>query len=265
MNKRQKYEKHLYMILYPNQALVASQYTPEQFARHYTSGSTRHYDGKVIFCEVDKNYRHNYFAIDKGMEALIPHEDGRPKATHFVSSYRVLEHVALEALGKLYLTTPEGACMGLESSPLDYEPAPKTLRLFAEITPLRMLVLSDYNFIDFGKSITSGHNPKGAPVLFYTQLELDVPAFMEGIRDNPLMRSPLPAVHPSKLRNAVEEMRNIPGKHTKGLALDTEFNKISYKTILHGFVFAAGEATKYYSIPSLADMERHHYKFWKSM
>ncbi len=36
------HENRMYMVLYPNTTLIASQYDPEMFARHYTSGSSRH-------------------------------------------------------------------------------------------------------------------------------------------------------------------------------------------------------------------------------
>jgi len=85
-----EYKNRLYMVLYPNQSLIASQYDPEMFARHYTSG------------------------IENILKDLKPHSDGRPKATKFIASYRVLEHVELSALGKLYLSTEEGHCIGIE-------------------------------------------------------------------------------------------------------------------------------------------------------
>ena len=44
-----EFQKHLYLILYPNEALVASQLSPSEFGRHYCIGSTRHFAGKVIF------------------------------------------------------------------------------------------------------------------------------------------------------------------------------------------------------------------------
>ena len=47
-----EFAKHLYLILYPNEALVASQLTPEEFGMHYSVGSPRHFKGKVIFVEV---------------------------------------------------------------------------------------------------------------------------------------------------------------------------------------------------------------------
>jgi len=60
----EEFRKHLYVILFPNEALVASELGPEAFGRHYAVGSPRHFSGKVIFAEVDVNFRHPYFNID---------------------------------------------------------------------------------------------------------------------------------------------------------------------------------------------------------
>ncbi|MCW8848454.1 MAG: hypothetical protein OQJ81_00640, partial [Melioribacteraceae bacterium] len=57
-------EKHLYMIVFPTNALVASQLGPDKFGEHYTLGSAKHFSGKVIFAEIDINYRNEYFDID---------------------------------------------------------------------------------------------------------------------------------------------------------------------------------------------------------
>jgi len=59
-----EFTKHLYLILFPNEALVASQLTPEEFGMHYSIGSPRHFSGKVIFVEVDIEFRR--FELDQG-------------------------------------------------------------------------------------------------------------------------------------------------------------------------------------------------------
>jgi hypothetical protein len=59
------FQKHLYQILYPNQALIASQLGPQDFARHYLVGSIRHYNGKLVFAEINPDFRNPYFAIDE--------------------------------------------------------------------------------------------------------------------------------------------------------------------------------------------------------
>lgn len=261
-----EYAKHLYLILYPNPSLVASQYNPQQFARHYISGSTRYYDGKVIFAEVDINYRHPHFAIDEGLEQLVPHEDGRPKATKFISIYRVLEHIDFDAIQRLYLTSPEAAILELEPATEDVKTRePGILRIFAEITPLRMLVLTKLDIIEFGKSITIKNDMRSVPALFYTQLEFDTDSFIRDFEGNPLMHPPIPGLHPSKLRDAIFELKVAHNKTSKGLALDSSFDKIPYRFIRHGFMFSAGDKYKFFQMPPNREIEEANYKFWKSM
>ncbi|MBN2652717.1 MAG: hypothetical protein JXR63_10050 [Spirochaetales bacterium] len=260
------YEKHLYAIVYPSEALIASQYNPAQFAQHYIAGSTRYYDGKVLFFEVDTSYRNDYFDIQSGLDALVPHSDGRPKATKFVKTYRVLEHIALGAMKNLYLTNPDGSCLELQEDNGEIATREKNiLRIFAEIDPLSMLVLTRLNYVDFGKYITAAENPKSCPTLCYTQLEFDSDSFLEEFEKNSVMPAPIPCVHPSKLRNAIFELLSKPEKTTKGLSLDSNFNKIAYKTIRHGFMFASAEGTKFYRMPSNKEIEDKNFRFWKAM
>jgi hypothetical protein len=260
-----EYQNHLYMILHPNYSLVGSQYNPEEFAAHYMSGSTRHYDGKVVFAEIDINYRHEFFNIDRGIEGLSAHEDGRPKATKFISSYRVLEHVRFDAIGKLYLTTPSAVVLGLESEPYTAHHQPDLIRIFAEISPMRMLVLTKMNFPEFGKYITDPENPKGVPSIFYTQIELDIDEYMSEIEKNPFLAMPIPNVHPSKLRDAVIELRSIPDKRTKGLSLDSNLNLMPYRGLRHGFMFASQSDTKFFRFPSPEELEDINYRFARNM
>jgi len=260
-----QYESHLYTILYPNPALVASQYGPMEFARHYSMGSTRHYDGKVIFAELDVAFRHPYFDIETGMQALVPHEDGRPKATKFISTYRVLEHIEFNAIRRLYLTNPDGSCMGLDRAPYEKVHKPDFLRIMAEITPLRMLVLTNFDFHQYGKWITQPNNPKGAPKVLYTQFDLTISDFLKDFEDNPLMNPPLPSLHPSKLRDAILELQTTTLKHTKGLGLDCNLNRKSYGRIRHGFMFASQSEEVFFPFPSLEEIERDNYRFFRGM
>jgi len=256
---------HLYMTLHPNCSLIGSQYSPEEFAVHYMSGSTRHYNGKVIFAEIDLDYRHEYFDIGRGIEGLVPHEDGRPKATKFISTYRVLEHIDFNAIKRLYLTTPSAIVLGLDTAPYDVKHSPGFIRLFAEVTPMRMLVLSPLSFPEFGAAITDSRNPKGAPKLFYTQIELDIDVFMAEFERNPFLQTPIPSVHPSKLRDAVLEIRELENKKTKGLSLDSNLNMMSYRDVRHGFMFASHEEYKFFRMPSVDEIEDTNYRFAREM
>ncbi len=261
-----EYKNHLYLILHPNLALVGSHYEPQQFSLHYTSGSSRYYSGKVIFAELDPDFRDPFFPIDEMLKEMVPHEDGRPKATKFVSSYRVLEHVDLDAIETLHLVTPEGDCLSLEPKSFDkIDPEHRQVRIFAEIAPLRMLVLSDYGAAEYGQYITEPNNTKGAPKLFYTQIDLDIEDFLTQLKENPFKESPVKSIHPTSLRDAYMELKKYPDKHTKGLCLDSSLDQISYKFIRGGFTFADQQKKRCFAMPSLDEIERMNYKFWKHM
>ncbi|RKX94074.1 MAG: hypothetical protein DRP59_01150 [Spirochaetes bacterium] len=258
------YEKRLYMILYPNEALVASQLSPEMFARHYTAGSSRHYSGKVIFAELDSTFRNDYFKIDEIMKVVVPHEDGTPKATKFISSYRVLEHVDFSALRMLYITSQEGYCLGLAPGACD-DDMKDHVALYAEISPMRMLVLSEMNKKDFGNYITDPQNNKSAPKQFFTQLDIDVVDFVNKFEQNPFEPSPIPELHPSTIRDGFYELKKYPAKHNKGLSLSSSLDNFSYKLIRNGFAFAGGGECLHYQFPDYKTIEKDHYKFWRTM
>jgi hypothetical protein len=260
-----EYKNRIYEIFYPNSSLVGSQLDSQQFAKHYTAGSTRYYKGKVVFAEIDYGFRHSYFDIESALSAVKSHEDGRPKATKFIASYRILEHIDFNALRNLHLTSPDGNCIELHEAPYERGDREEPYKIYVEIDPLRMLVLSTYDFVEFGSFITDPKNPIGAPKFLYTQLDLNIHEFLEEFEENPFMSTPIPALHPSLLRDAVKELGKASYKNNKGLSLDAHFESIPYKLIKNGFMFASQEDMRYYPMPAPAEIERMNFKFWRSM
>ena len=260
-----EYGKHLYMILHPNHSLIASQLPPDQFIKHYIQGSTRYFEGKLIFVEVDPSFRNPYFDIDAAYKDLVPHEDGKPKATKFIKSYRVLENMDYEALGQLYVCSSTGDFVAL--SCCDYDPKTRgdDMRIILEINPVKFIVLTRYNFLEFARFITDEHNTKGAPVMFYSQLEFSVDDFMGDFDANPFISTFVPGIHPARLHESILEMYKIPGKKVKGISLDCPFDKFSYKDLRHGFMFASQKVSKFYPLKSLEEIEHSNYRFWKTM
>ncbi|MDP3176928.1 MAG: hypothetical protein Q8M76_03420 [Spirochaetaceae bacterium] len=255
----------LYMVLHPNHSMIASQLDPERFARHYVQGSTRYVEGKLIFAEIDPSWRHPYFEIDEAFAQLTPHEDGRPKATKFIRSYRVLENVDFSAIGKLYVCNPVGDVVELESRDDDPRMRGDEMRIILEINPIKMMVLTRYNFVEYSRFITDPRQPKGAPAMFYGQLDFNADDFLGEFGENPLMRCLVPGIHPARLRAGILEVRNTPGKMVKGISLDCPIDRISYKVLRHGFMFAGQKGNKFYPLLPLQDVERRFYKFWKNM
>ena len=255
------FQKHLYLILYPNEALVASHLSPEEFGKHYSIGSLRHLSGKVIFAEVDINYREEYLRIDEYLKATESHIPGIPKRTKFVKSYRVLEHMDFTAIQKLYLVSTEGAVLGLDRSqqPANYGEA-SHIRLYQELCPLRLLVASNLDPRQFGHYITQDSWSKGAPKIFFTQYDIDVEST---VKSTDAIMGPLPNVNPTNLPTAFRELQADPEKKTKTVSLNPNLDYMSYKAIKHGFWFSGGPTTVYFAMPSMDELHEKHYTWWR--
>jgi hypothetical protein len=258
------YDKHLYMIVFPINALVASQLSPEQFAEYYTIGSSKHYEGKVLFAELDPKFRDPHFELDHYLSLTVPHPNGAPKKTKFVSSYGVLEHVSLKALRSLYLVTPEGKALKLDAAPYTAVNEPGLVRIYQQITPLTSLVASTLDQRAFGKYITTGTRSKGAPKVLFTQYELDIAGFLRRNENREMMYCPIPDTNPSRLSEYLAELKSTPDKKTKTISLNSALTAASYRLIRHGFWFAAGDELAFYPMPSLAELEHSHYDWWRS-
>jgi len=229
------------------------------------AGSTRYYKGKLIFAEIDYEFRDPYFDIEPALSELKLHKDGRPKATKFICSYRILEHMRFDAIKKLYLSTPEASCIGLDPAPYTRPDRKDKYKIYAEIDPLRMLVLSTFDFLDFGEYITDPKNPIGAPKFLYTQIDLHVDDFLAHFAENPFTPSPIPGLHPSILRDAVKELSTVDYKNNKGLSLDCRLDSIPFRFIKNGFMFASRDEKKFFPMPSLSEIEKDNFKFWRAM
>jgi hypothetical protein len=266
-------DRHLYLVVHPNHSLVASQLDAERFIRHYVRDSARYFEGKLVFVELDPGFRHPYFDVEGAYSQLKPHEDGSPKATKFVSSYRVLEHVDFDAMRDLYIADESGGYVALEpssggSGPAEAEAARDDgddLRVILEIDPVKFIVLTRLGLGEYARFATDPANSKGAPRMLYTELDVSIDDFMRETEESPYVSSFFPGIHPERLRAAIRELQKSPGKDVKGISLYCPLDRISYKLLRGSFVFASREGTRRYPLLSLDEVERRYYKFWKNM
>ena len=258
-----EHQKHLYMIVFPINALVASQLNPADFGAHYTTGSAKHYHGKVIFAEIDINFRNSFFDIDHYLALTVPHSDASPKKTKFVSSYTVLEHTDLKAFRNLYLVTTNGKVLEIAAQQYAEGSEQGKVRIYQEITPLSNLVASRFDPRTFGKYITSETKSKGAPKICFTQYEVKVDEFLEKNKEHDMVYSPIPETHPTLLFDYLTELKTHPDKKTKTLSLNNTLFETSYAMLRHGFWFAAGDELFYYLMSSKQQLENEYYGWWK--
>lgn len=275
-------ERHLYLVVHPNHSLVASQLDAERFIKHYVRESARYFEGKLVFVELDPEFRHPYFDVESAYAQLKPHEDGSPKATKFISSYRVLEHVDFAAMGKLYICDASGGYVALAPASegssagtaaacgdTSNDPNGDELRVILEVDPVKFIVLTRLGLTEYARFATDSSNSKGAPKMLYTELDLSTDDFMRETEESPYVTSFFPGIHPERLRAAIRELHRSPSKDVKGISLYCPLDRISYKQLRSGFVFAGGgassECIKFYPLLPLDEVERRYYKFWKNM
>jgi hypothetical protein len=256
------FQKHLYCLIYPNSALVASELDPKAFGRHYAISYPKNYKGKVVFVEVDINFRNDYFLIDEKL-AECYHDDGRPKKTKFISSYRILEHIDIEAFQDMYLITTGGKALKLNKQEGEYHipHQEEKIRVFQLMSPLYYLIATSYTPPEFGKFLANDRT-KGVPKSAMIQIDIDPDSIIDTSGREILYSSPLPGVHPGYLRAAFLELkRKGPDKRTKTISLKSIFDNIPFIKIRHGIWINEKDKRIYYPMPSITELEESHY-YW---
>lgn len=248
---------HLYLSLIP-EALVASMLTPEEFGVYYTVGDTKKRRGQAMFVELDQNFRNDYFRIEEGLKRCVAHEDGRPKKSVYISTYRVLEHISLTDVKKLHLVTKYGETLSLPRS-TDYPTTEHGFYMYQEIAPVSPLVVSTYSPLDFYKTLTQ--EPSSMihfPAICFVDLRLDDlardPEF--GSQGN------LPYDNMHHLRECLLELRTKI-THTK-MVDRAHAVEYPYRMIDSGIYIGNTEELAYFPLPSLDDLRGKYYHWWRS-
>lgn len=248
---------HLYLSLMP-EALIASMLTPEEFGIYYAVGTAKKARGQAMFFEVDPDFRHDYFRLEEGIRRCVPHEDGTPKASIYISVYRVLEHVPLHTLGKLYLATCDGRVLGLHAS--DTLPsATRGLHLYQEIAPVHPRVVSSLGPPSFYELIVKDPSILlRLPAICFAELRLGQLA--EDPEDGNI--GDLPYSRVAHLRQCLTALssKTVDSK----MVNRTEPATFPYRTIKSG-IYVGNEADLlFFPFPSSEDLRANHYRWWRS-
>ena len=116
----------------------------------------------------------------------------------------------------------------------------------------------------FGEQMTSPGNPKGAPKLFYTEIALDVDAFLKEWEENPFLPPPIPGVHPQKLSSALRFLKESSEPQTATIGLASVLDQVVYRSLSVGFFLSSGDKMNFYRFPSEEVLQRDHYAWYRS-
>ena len=248
---------HLYLSLIP-EALIASMLPPEEFGVYYTVGYSKKQRGQAMFVELDPDFRHDFFQIEKGLARCVPHEDGRPKKSTYISTYRVLEHIPLESIKTLYLVTKFGETLALNRS-YDYPKDDTTLYMYQEIAPTSPLVVSSLDPQAFYNFLTKEDaNMIHLPAVCFVDLRL-----------GELAKHPehgavgdLPYSYIHQLRECLLELQTKT-IHTK--MVDRTHNiEYPYRMINSGIYIGNTQELAYFPLPSHKELRTKYYQWWRS-
>jgi hypothetical protein len=250
-------ETHLYLSVMP-EALVASQLPPMDFGTYYAVGSQKKSHSEAMFFELDPDFRHDYFNFEAGYDRLVPHEDGSPKRSVYISIYRVLEHVPLSVIQRLYITTQDGRTLGLD--PADEIPeCEEGMHLYQEIAPVHPRAASTLCPADFFALL---NDPKQSmvtlPALFFVELTLG------GLADDPEFGSAqgLPYTNIDHYRECLMELKT---KVVSVKMVDRiHTTSIHYRTVKSGFYLGREGELMYFPMPSREELQGKHYQWWRS-
>lgn len=251
------YKKYLYFSMTP-ESLIASMLNPEEFGHYLAVGTNKRTRGQALFFEIDPGFQSEYFDLNSIDRRCVPHIDGKPKRSVYLSTYRVLENLPVSVFKNLYLTTYDGKV--LELKPAEY-PADESasLHLYQELSPVPPRVASKLAPRQFMKYVTDLSNPVSFPKVVFAELILN------GLADNPLtgMINNLPYRNIDHLRDCLIGLHSGYEKPNKTVERFYS-GDLLYRTVKNGFFLGDRNHFVYYPFPSVDELQKLYYPWWRS-
>lgn len=248
-------EHHLYLSLIP-EALVVSMLPAQEFGRYLAIGTKKRVKEQAIYFELSNDFESEYFDLQGAIQLCTPHEDGQPKHSVYVSTYRVLEHVPLEAIGSLWLATSNGMALELKQGPLPTE-TEQIHHLFQELCPVHPLIASSLDPSEFCKFITDPQVRVSVPKISFLDLRLGtVPEKPE--------KSDAGDMPYKNIQHLWSCMLELTEKNKTTKTVNRIYSpRVLYRCIKSGFYVGDQHKLLYYPFPSSEEMEKKHHRWWR--
>lgn len=250
-------KRYIYLSLTP-EALIASMLPPADFGNYLATGTKKRTRGQAMFFEVDLEMMKDSLPMDYIERRCVPQDGGRPKSSVYLSIYRVLETIPLEALKSLYLTTDDGRVLELKQGEFKDEKIDQ-LHLYQELAPVNPRIASTLGPAEYLKEMTGEKEKVSVPKLVFVELRLD--GLATDAENAPVQD--LPYQNMVHLRDCLMILKNEPGKTKKTII--RFFNRdLFFRTIKNGFFVGDKDKMLYYPFPSKDELEDKHYAWWRS-
>lgn len=247
----------VYLSLIP-EALIASNLPPDEFGAYLSTGSKKRSRGQAVFFEVDPDFSCDYLPLKDIEKHCTPRVPGVPRHSSYLSIYRVLEHIPVTQLGRLFLVTDDGKVLGLDRADFVAEPDRK-YHLYQEYCPVGPRVASVLGPRDFCQRITDRRETVSVDRIVFADLKLEALGKDPDAKDV----DNLPYYNIEHLRDCLRELTNKSGKPTKTVIRHLS-GDVLYRTIRKGFYVGDRNEFAFYAMPSREALESDHYVWWRS-
>lgn len=251
---------HFYLLVSPMEALIASMLGPYDFGAYMATGSRKTASEQLVFAEIEGDFGSD-FDWDYAHRSCVPHPDGSPKHSVYLSVYRVLERIPLNCLLNLYLTTRDGRSLELTKGEIPPPMYWKGYALYKELCPVTPLVASSLPPEPFARYLVDPSNKISVPAILFADVRIIDLDNMEhtgnigGLYDHG---------GNEHVRACFEEIKMHPGKRSK--TIDRSYSsKFSYQSIGQGLFFASyKDGIIFYPMPERDEIRHSHYEWGRS-
>jgi hypothetical protein len=251
--------RYFYLSLTP-EALIASMLPPKEFGTYMAVGIQKKSRGQAIFFEIDPLVMQSQLPWDYIEKRCVPHKNGEPKRSLYLSIYRVLETISLKSIKSLFLVTNDGRVLGLEPANYDISKEnDRNVRLYQELGPAYSRVASRLNPVQFLNYLTNSSQPIYVPKLVFVEL------ILENLATDPEYGSDdnLPYSNIDHLRDCLVQLKMNPEKLTKTIVRNVHSN-VPYRTCRNGFFIGSREGFLYFRYPEPEELNEKYHTWWRS-
>jgi hypothetical protein len=251
--------KFMYLCITP-EALIGSMLPPVEFGAYLSTGTRKRNKGQAIFFELDYEHVKSLIDVEYLDRRCVSKPDGSPKHTVYLSVYKVLEMIPMKAFKSLYLSTETGIVLELKPSEYDKSKEVKdALHLYQELCPVTPQVASILSPPEFLRVLTDGTLQIRFPKLFIVDLKLGE------LAGNPLKGSAENLPYPSigHLRDCLVTLKDDQKKMKTVLRFYR--GELIYRSVASGYYLGAQNEMMYYRYPSMSELEKLNYDFFRTL
>lgn len=249
---------HYYLSVFPTEALIASQLEPARFGQYMAIGSKNGSYEKIMFIELEGDFG-DYFDWKYAKERCVPHSNGDPKNSVWMSVYRALEHTPVDKLRSMFLTTIDGRTLEVSRSEFSAPEAAREYYVYQELCPVTPLVVSAHNPAEFARFMTDPGSHVRVPSVVFADLKvIDF--------NNPEKTGNIGATYDKNiehLKQCIHAVTEHSGKVNKNVER-SNVGSFGYQIINQGIYVGNGAKIAMYKMPSIEQIRQNHYDWGRS-